>query len=393
MPALEGITVLEMGAYAPVRLATKWHGLMGARVIGIERPPKDRPGAYALLDDDEHSHWTGYQLNKESMILNLREPEGQEVLHRLVAEADVLVEGHRPGTLAKFGADYETLHELNPRLIYCSVTGLGQTGPYADLFVHEPNFQALAGILARTGDPKGGPPVLSGLAIGNRLGGSSMATIGILAALWERQTTGLGQHVDASCVMGTIGAAGRRFADELWTSGRLAPRGLWSNQDGHPGYGVYPTKDGKFITVCDREPWAWRKLCEAIGRPELKEHALGDDGKPNVALRSTMEEAFSERTRDEWWELDKEQNLGITPVLEPEEVVEDEHFNEWGIFGEVEYGRFGRIRQVSLPFKLSDSPPVLSFMPKFGEHTAEVLAKLGYDEATIERFEKAGIAG
>lgn len=387
MQALEGITVLELGAYAPVRLATKWLGLMGARVIGIERPREDRPSAYALLDDDRHSHWTGYQLNKESIALNLKSEEGRQILHRLVSKADVFIEGHRPGTLARLGADFDTLSAINSRLIYCSVTGFGQSGPYANMFAHEPNFQGMSGIIARTGDVKGGPPVVSGLAIGNRLG-STMAAIGILAALWQREKTGKGQQIDAPCAMGIIGASGRRYLDELWTTGTLAPRGLWNIQGGHAGFGVYETKDDLYISVCMREPWAWKRFCETVEHPEFIDKVLNADGSPNVALRDEMEALFKTRTRDEWWQLNRKENLGLMPVLEPEEVSEDPHFVEWGMYGEVDYRPVGPIRQVSLPFKMSDSQALLRFMPTFGEHTDAVLSELGYSDAERSELKK-----
>jgi crotonobetainyl-CoA:carnitine CoA-transferase CaiB-like acyl-CoA transferase len=403
MGPLTGIRVVELGMFSPPRLATRWLALLGAEVISIERPPKQRSREWKLLDDDTHSHWNGYQTNKLSMMLNIKSPKGREVLLRLVERADVFVEGHKPGTMARAGADFESLSAINPRLIYCSISSFGQTGPYAHMGGHDSNYQAMGGILARTsaspetlGD---GTPVLAGLVAGDHLGGSAMAVIAILAALWHRQSSGRGQHLDVACAQGLIGAMGRRYADEFWSSGDLTARGVWNNLDGHPGYGVYGTRDGRYVTISAVEPWAWEKFCRTVGRVELIEQAIVPDAsfyKANAKtaeLRRSVADIFRTRTMDEWWALNQREDLCITPVLEPDEVLNDPHFVEWGAFAEVEHPKLGKIRQVALPFKMSDSPGAVRSMPSFGGNTNDVLGELNYSKSQIDELRELGAIG
>ncbi len=235
--------------------------------------------------------------NKRSLTLNLKAPEGRAILHRLAREADVVLEGSRPGAAARLGVDYETLGQLNPRLVYCSISGYGQDGPYRDRVGHDVNYLGFAGVIGLTGTA-GGPPVIPGVQIADIGGGTLMAAVGVLAALAAREETGRGQFVDIAMLDGSL--AWQVVHVMRYLAERQEPaRGDTMLTGHHPCYAIYETRDGRHVTVGALEPHFWRTLCQRLGMPEFIEKQFAEGAEREEMFRR-IRARFREQTMAEW---------------------------------------------------------------------------------------------
>ena len=327
--------------------------------------------------------------NKRSLTLNLKAPEGREIFHRLARDADVVLEGSRPGAAARLRVDYETLSKINPRLVYCSISGYGQDGPYRDRVGHDVNYLGFAGVIGLTGSA-GGAPVIPGVQIADIGGGTLMAAVGILSALWAREETGRGQFVDIAMMDGSV--AWQVVHVMRWLADRQEPaRGDTLLTGHHPCYAIYETKDGRHVTVGALEPHFWRTLCERIGFPEFVETQFAEGEKREEMFRR-VRARFRERTMAEWVAELADLDICFGPVATVSEMMRDPHIRHRGMITEMDDGKGRRLTALGNPVKLTDTPPTLRTPPPdLGQHTDQVLAALGYSASDIAALRGRGV--
>ena len=382
--ALEGIKVIEMGTYGPAGYAAGWLADMGADVVMVESPansamgPHWRPGGRARA---EHCR------NKRSIVLDLKSEEARDILHQMAKTADVLIEANRPGIAKRLGFDYETLSAINPRLIVCSVTGYGQTGPYKNLPGHGLVWEATGGWLQMQGQGYGnmggdytGRPWLNYFNLPD-MKGSSNTMVSILLALYAREKVGVGQYLDLALFDGVIAVK----------DAPVPPEGDGAFTRVRPSWNVYECKDGKYIAFAAGEEVQWRNLCEAIGLPEL----VKDRGASEERGREIIEifdRTFKTRTRDEWFADISKVDTEVAKVNTIDEAREDPQVKARGIHVEVVGDDGQREVQYGNPFNLSKTPGRATHRraPNIGEHTDELLAGLGYPSVDTQRLRQAG---
>jgi crotonobetainyl-CoA:carnitine CoA-transferase CaiB-like acyl-CoA transferase len=323
--------------------------------------------------------------NKRSLTLNLKAPEGREIFQRLAREADVVLEGSRPGAAARLGVDYETLGKLNPRLVYCSISGYGQDGPYRDRVGHDVNYLGFAGVIGLTGT-SGGAPSIPAVQIADIGGGTLMAAVGILSALWAREETGRGQFVDIAMMDGSL--AWQVVNVMRWLAEKQEPeRGETMLTGHHPCYAIYETKDGRHVTVGALEPHFWRTLCERLGFPELVEKQF-DEGAEREEMFRRVRARFRERTMAEWVAELADLDICFGPVAKLSEAMRDPQALHRGMVVEGPDGR----TTLGNPIKLTATPPTLRTpTPTLGQHTDEVLASLGYSAGDVAALRARGV--
>ncbi|MBE0480765.1 MAG: CoA transferase [Dehalococcoidia bacterium] len=378
-PALEGIRILDLSRTIPGPFCTMILADIGAEVIKVESP--DDPLGM-LPGQEKRAAFDFLSRNKKSIGLNLKSPEAREVFYRLVDGADVVMEAFRPGAAARLGVDYETLSHRNPALVYCSLTGFGQAGPYRDLPGHDPNYISIGGAVALTGD-RNGEPVLIRAALGD-IGSSLHAVIGILTALMARTRTGKGQYIDVSMTDSVLSfltlSLLRYFMD-----GFVPKRGFPSLS-----INIWRTKDGKYVSTGLIEPHFWERFCRALGREELipYHHAKGEKlGE----VHAEIQDAFLSKTRDEWFEIMRQADTCVSPVLELDEVVNNPHFAARGMFPAYEHPSLGSVTQLGFPIKLSESPAEFrNFAPAIGQDTDGIMQRLGYNPEEIASLRQSG---
>jgi crotonobetainyl-CoA:carnitine CoA-transferase CaiB-like acyl-CoA transferase len=376
---------------------------MGADVLKIETPRADDPYESRSADPKREAERAAFRFvdrNKRSLAVNLKDAEGREILRRLAKDADVVVEGFRPGVMARLGGDYETLRTINPRLVYCSLSGFGQDGPYRDLPGHDINYLAIAGVLGLIGEPDR-PPAIPLNLVADYAGASMHGTIGILLALYARERTGQGQLVDVSYLDTTISLlAATPSLRDFFRSGRWPGRGQGALGGSFPYYTTYETADRKLFSVGCTEPWLWENFCRALGRADLVRFGLRGGHFQSIAdadtlaARGEVQKILKTKTREEWFEFFKDKDVCVGPVNDPPETFADPQVRARQMVVDVDDPRCGRVRQVGIAIKLSDTPGSIRHLgPKPGEHTDEVLAALGYDAETRERLRSAGTIG
>jgi crotonobetainyl-CoA:carnitine CoA-transferase CaiB-like acyl-CoA transferase len=373
---LEGISILDSAHQYPGPYCSMLLGDMGANVIKIERPGVGDPARFL-----KHFFFS-LNRNKQSLTLNLKEPAARDIIYRLVEQHDVFTEGFRPGVAARLGIDYETLHKINPRLVYCSISGYGQNGPYRDYPGHDLNYQAMAG-MTEAFKHEDGSYVPPGVAIGD-LSSGMFSALGIMAALMAREKTGKGQYIDVSMSDGLLSWMGTAIG---------SPGDTALGVDGDAGYGIFQGKDGKFFTLgIAHEDWFWERLCTTVGLESHKGLGALERRVQKKELVEKLKEIFGSKTRQEWLSILIDADVPVSPVNTLAEVPEDPHVKSRKMVQEITLGSGERINQVSFPVRLSDMPREIRMPPpELGEHTNEILKNLGYTEKDITAFQKAGI--
>ena len=359
---------------------------MGADVLKIETPEEETPTPDAM----RRAAFAYVNRNKRSLALNLKAPEGQALFKRLAATADIIVEGFRPGVMKRLGADYETVRALNPRIVYCSLSGFGQDGPYRDYPAHDMNYLSLAGVLTLIGEP-GRKPVIPLNLVADYAGASLHGALGIMFALFARERTGKGQHVDVSYLDTTVALLAATPNMRFFFSDGMAPkRGEGFLGGSYPYYAIYETRDRKLLTIGCTEPWLWENFCKAINRPDFAEFARKPDqfvraaNAEEVRAREEIEAIIRTRTRDEWWDDLVKADVCVGKVYEPEEMVKDPQVQARDMVVEVRHPTHGTITEFGVPIKLSETPGTVRLAaPASGEHTDEVLRGLGLSAAEI----------
>ena len=391
--ALDGLRVLDVtqvmaGPFCAMLLCD-----MGADVIKVEPPGGDSARRMAGAVGTDSPSFNAVNRGKRGIVVNLKSPDGQAVLRRLATIADVLVENFRPGVMAGFGLDYATLASSNPRLIYASISGYGQTGPQAGRGGFDLVAQGVSGIMSVTGEP-GGAPVKAGVPLTD-LGAALFALSGILAALHHRHRSGRGQHVDTSLV--ESGVALSVWEATEYFSGRGIPGPLGSAHRMSAPYQAIRCADG-YITLGAANDRIFRRVCDLLGHPEwVEDPDLADDTarvKNRAALAGRIEAITATQSCEHWLALFDENDVPCGPINDYEAVMNDSQIKAREMVVETDHPTLGRIRTLGSPLKLSETPTQAGRpAPLLGQHTDEVLHEAGYTADEITSLKQNGVLG
>ncbi|HEX9956642.1 MAG TPA: CoA transferase [Fibrella sp.] len=383
---LRGLRILDLTRLLPGPLGTMLMADMGAEVIKIENPASpDYVRMFPPHIRGESVNYLAYNRSKKSMLLDYTSDEGREIFLKLIDTADVLVEQFRPGHLDRLGLGYSIASARNPQIIYVSVTGYGQTGPYAHLAGHDLNYLGLSGVLSLTGEPDQAP-VIPGVQLADIAGGSYGCVMATLAAVYARQRTGKGQHVDVSmtdCVMPLLSVAHALFVG----TGNVPERGHMPLSGGQPNYGVYRCRDevdpktGKvkprYIALGTLEPKFWQKFCALTERPDWLECMLPQLPGQAEECRQQIQTLIAERTQADWVQFGTEHDLLITPVLTLDELADDPHLDERQMIVTQQHPVAGPIAGIGVPIKFSMTSAQPAWpAPELGADTEAILREL-----------------
>ena len=381
---LSGITVLDLTRVRAGPTCVRQFGDWGADVIKIEAP-----GAGDFMDRPDFD-FQNLHRNKRSLSLNLKTPEGVEILHRLVSRADVLVENYRPGVKHRLGIDYDALKPVNPRLVYTSISGFGQDGPYAARPGLDQVAQGLGGLMSITGEPGRGP-MRVGIPVAD-LSAGLLAALGTMAALIERETSGEGQWVHTSLLEAQIFMLDLQAA--RWLVGHEKPGQVGNNHPTVAPMGAFETRDGH-INVAPT-PAMWARYCEAMERPELIDDPKFATNAGRVEHRQELNGIFgdmiAQKNSAHWVDVLNAAGIPCGPIHTIDAMFADPQVQHLGIAQEVPSGHYDEMRLVGQPVNLSRTPSELrTAAPAHGEHTATLLAELGYSSADIDTFANNGV--
>lgn len=389
---LDGLSVLDLTRARAGPTATRQLGDWGADILKVEAPAP--PGApEGVTGARESSDFLNLHRNKRSLTLNLKESEAREIFLRLAETADVIVENYRPDVKRRLGIDYEDVRALNPRIIYGSISGFGQSGPYADRPGVDQIAQGLGGIMSVTGLPGQGP-VRVGIPIADLCAGNFLAQA-ILLALIERERSGLGQWVHTSLLEAQIAMLDLQAT--RWLIDREIPPQAGNDHPTLMPTGVYETADGH-INIAASGGVMFERLCNAIGAPELLEHPDYRTTEQRSRNRAALNEAINERTRTDtsaaWIRILNEAGVPCGPIYNIEQTFADEQVRHLGIDRPAPHRERGEIRLVGQPIRLERTPQperIRLPTPQLGEHTDDVLAQLGYDRDAVADLRKRGV--
>ena len=376
---LNGVTVIDLTRVLAGPFCTMVLADLGARVIKVEMPNTgDDSRQYGPFVNGKSAYYMSLNRGKESVALNLKNDDDRGIFDALVAEADVLIENYRPGTMAKLSYDWDTLHARHPRLIYAAASGFGQTGPYAQRPAYDVIVQAMGGVMSMTGHP-GMPPARVGTSVGDITAGL-FSSIGINAALYHRATTGQGMYLDISMLDCQVAICENAIARYQATGKVPGPAGA-RNPSITP-FESYATKDD-FIVIAAGNDALFAKLAETINRPDLAEDPRFDSNTTRTTnaavLKDEMEAALAARSRDEWFRIFDEAGIPCGPINNIQNVVEDPQVNQRNMIVAAEDAVAGTVRMPGSPIKMSnfEDPSERSPSPELDEHRASLLSELG----------------
>ncbi len=382
MLALDDIRVLDLSRLAPGPFCSMLLADMGADVLLVEPPPDARAGQAGGGGDV----YDALRRNKRSIILNLRDEGAREVFYKLAGQTDVVLEGFRPGVVKRLGVDYETLSAQNPRIVYCSLSGYGQTGPYSQIVGHDINYISIGGALGMTGWPDQ-PPAIPMNIIADFAGGGLHAAYGILVALHARDRSGKGQYVDIAMSDGVMYLLSMIVSGYL-ANGRVPERGATVLNGSVPHYNVYQCSDGGWISLGSLEPHFYANLCKVMHCEDFIPHQYNSEKRDEIFAH--FRQQFASKTRDEWFEVLKQTDICAAPIYSLDEALSDPHNLARNMVVDVPHGG-GSVKQIGIGTKLSDTPgSVRSLAPKPGQHTDGVLASLGYGAPAIASLRDRG---
>jgi crotonobetainyl-CoA:carnitine CoA-transferase CaiB-like acyl-CoA transferase len=372
------------GPYCSMMLAD-----LGAEVIKVEEPKIGDPTRWTKpMIGQQGSAFRQVNRNKKSLALDLKKSEGREIFLKLAATADIVLEQFRPGVVARLGIGYTEVSEINPRIVYCSLTGFGQDGPHRERSGHDLNYLGLSGVLGLTTD-EGGKPVIPGVQVAD-LAGAMIAGFAVLAALHSRHRTGRGQFVDVSMFdvmmsMLPVPAAQHFAGKEIPVGGKYLLSGAY------PFYYVYETGDGRFMTLGALEPKFWENFCRTVGREELIARQF-DDGDRRIQLFEEVAAIFKSKSHAEWVELMRDADCCCEPVLSLTEAFEHPQALEREMVQGFQSASEGNLKQLGFSYKLSGTPARIEMeSPALGQHTTELLDEIGVTEAEREALRGAGV--
>lgn len=392
--ALDGIKVLDLSRLAPGPHCSMLLADFGADVTLVEAVP----GASAKLGTtgvrrseaaERAAAFNALGRGKKSIALNLKEEEARKIFYRMVEGADVVIEGFRPGVVKRLGVDYDTLSAINPRIICCSISGFGQTGPYANLVGHDINYIAIGGALGVTGRP-GQPPAIPVNLLADFAGGGLTAAFAICLAIIGREKTGRGQYIDVGMSDGVLSLMTSAFSHYFSTGQPIRP-GEYLLNGAAPFYNTYRCSDGRWFSIGSIEPHFWENLCRVLGTEDLLPHQFDQPKWPEMIERFAG--IFATKTADEWMAILSQYDICAAPVLEMENVVTNEHNLARGMVIELD-SPVGKVKQIGVAPKLSDTPGMpRSTAPLIGQHTDEILGRLGFTAEQIADLRSRGVVG
>ncbi|XRG79445.1 CaiB/BaiF CoA-transferase family protein [Rossellomorea sp. GAMAL-10_SWC] len=387
---LNKLKILDFTRLLPGPYATMILADLGAEVLRIESPyHPDLLQTSPPFDGDQSAAHQTINRSKKSITLDLKSEEGTEIIYKLVKEYDIVIEQFRPGVLEKLGLSYEQLKKINSKLIYCSITGYGQTGPYRNRAGHDNNYLSLTGVLSYS-TRKNERPVPMGFQVADQVGGSLHAIIGILAAVIHREQTGEGQWVDISMTDCTF--ALQSLLGSGWLTQKINPKPEEHLLNGGVFYDYYETADGRFFSVGSLEPTFRKQLCEALEIMPFLPYSFSEEKDEIDLFKNEVKRAFSQKTFNELKVIFSKFDACVEPVLTLEEACAHPQVKERGLLVNVQRNDGTNQLQIGSPFKSSVFKPTYQHVGlKPGTNTKEVLLNLGYDDQTINQFIEKGV--
>lgn len=383
MEALKGIRILDLTRLLPGPYCSMMLADFGAEVIKIEEPLK---GDYSRGFPPAQNGFGFWHLqlnrNKKSLAVDLKTAEGKEVFFRLLSKADIVMESYRPGVLKRLGIDYETARTINPKIVYCSLSGYGKKGPRIAEADHDINYVSLAGVTAMSGE-QNGKPAIPGVLMAD-MNAASLAAVSILIALRHAEKTGEGQEIEVALYNSALslmpGAASLYFG-----SGFVAERGNNWLTGAYANYNIYETKDHRYLAVGALEKKFWANLCTVVGRTDMID--MLDDENNHEVVKNELKEEFEKKTLAEWEKLLAGKDTCTTPVLNFKEAMSAEQTLANDMVLTIDDPEVGCYKQMGFPIKMSGTPGSLrNRAPKLGENTAELLEECGYSEEEIQKL-------
>jgi crotonobetainyl-CoA:carnitine CoA-transferase CaiB-like acyl-CoA transferase len=400
--AIRGIKVLDLSRVLAGPWASQMLGDLGADVLKIENPrggDDTRHWGPPFLDAGQSqtadaAYFTACNRNKRSVTIDFSKPEGAEIVRRLAKDADVLIENFKLDGLKKYGLDYASLKAINPAIVYCSITGFGQSGPYARRLGYDYLMQGIGGLMSITGLPDGEPgagPVKVGVAVSDLFTGM-YAAVSILAALTHRANTGEGQYIDCALLDAQVAMLANQSANFL--VGGVAPTRMGNRHPNVTPYGVYTASDGDLIIACGNDA-QFERLCHVLDAGEIASDPRFRSNRERIAARQDLEECLkpkiAERGRDELVRALEAAGVACGPINDVSEVFADPHVVARGLVVPMARGDGVQVPTIAFPSRLSATPATYrSAPPRLGEHTGEVLSAF-LDGAELERLRQAGV--
>ena len=382
--ALDGLRVLDLSSVGPAARASRMLADYGARVIKVGPPPSQHG---VQIEPPYFSYGAGRGL--ERVAIDLKNPKGLETFLRLAAEADVLIESFRPGVAARLGLGYDDVRRVNPRIVYASTSGYGQSGPYARWAGHDLNYLGLGGFLYCSGPRADGGPALPGATVADSAAGGMQAVIGILAALLERERTQAGRYLDVSVAEGVLSLMALHVDEHLATGGEPGP-GTNILTGRYACYDVYRARDGGWLAVAPIEPAFFANLCKALGLEEWIPYQTDDTRQDEI--RTAFRRAFARRDRDAWVAELAPADTCVSPVYAISELVNDPHFTSRGAFVEVEHPEHGCFRQVGPVLAGAERPEAVETLESsHTRHTDALLREVGLSADEIAALHEEGV--
>ncbi len=388
---LEGLFVLDMSKTLAGPFCTMNLGDMGAEVIKVEEPTiGDETRQWSPYWEGQSCFYLAVNRNKRNIAVNLKHPQGAEVVKKLATKADVVIESFRTGTTEKMGLGYEELTSINPRIIYCAISGFGRTGPLSQKAGYDLMVQAYSGLMSMTGEPER-TPVRIGFSLVDITCGW-VAYGGIMTALYQREKTGKGQYVEASLLESMVSAASYHIVNYLGTGATPGPLG-----QEHPSlapYQMFPSKDGRVMLGAANDA-LWKKFCAVTARQDLADDPRFQTNLDRVDHRRELipllEDLFQTKTTDEWVDMLEGAGIPNSPVNTIANIVNDPQVAHREMIADVPHPTVAGLRAPACPMKLSDGPSsIRRHPPENGEHTEEILLELGYAKDVIARMEASG---
>ncbi|MGW8180954.1 MAG: CaiB/BaiF CoA transferase family protein [bacterium] len=390
---MKGIRVLDLsrvlaGPFCSMNLSD-----LGAEVVKVEIPNSgDDTRGYPPFINGVSSYYMSLNRGKKSITVDLKSDEGVEIVHKLAAKSDIILENFRPGVTQRLGIDYETLKKINPKLIYCSISSFGQSGPYAQWPGYDLIIQGMSGLMGITGE-KGRTPMRVGVAVED-INAGLHAVIEILAALRVRDQFGVGQYLDVSMI--DAGVSWMTYVAGNYFATGVVPERMGGAHPSIVPYQTFQTGDGKYILIAGGNDRLFATLCKILGLESLIEDPEYKTNDMRVKNREILipiiEEAFMSKPRDHWLDKLREAGFPCAPVYTMDEVFSDKQVQHRNMLVTMEHPKAGTIKQIGTPFKFSVSSTDLSlYPPELSEHTDEVLGELGYSESEIKALREKGI--
>jgi len=392
MQALSNLKILDFSTLVPGPFATMMLADLGANVLRVESPTRpDMIRAMGPFSDGTSTAHAVLNRSKRSIGLDLKNPAAVDMVKKLVANYDIIVEQFRPGVMDRLGVGFETLREINPKLIYCSITGYGQTGPNRDRAGHDNNYLSLSGLNGYSGRDGNRTPIM-GMPLADLAGGSLHSIVGILAAVNQRTQTGLGQHVDISMTDAIFGMSSMFGSHFL--AGNQEPKPGTTTLNGGIFYDYYLTADGRNLSIGSLEPQFFNQLCVTLGLESFVDLGSKPDAESQQKFKQLLEATIVTKSLAEWVDIFKDKDACVEPVLTLAEACESEQIKQRDLIVTVDTYDGAVQNQIGTAIKLSDSPSKYGLCgAPLGHHNQSVMEELGMSEYEMDAATKSGMFG